>query len=286
LTTQRRFKAVILAAGQGVRIQGVSGHMPKSLLEIGPVSHNNPQKTTFLERQINCLKEAGVTQIVVVVGYNKEKIYEKLDSQSDIMIVENTAPNIAESGSLHSFQFAMNSDFAPLDGVSNTLLLDADIVYEQKMISEYVEKISGTSSLISSNINTDSEEVRIYGEDQQPAFIGKGLTPSLVGNARCIGEATGIVHFAPEDHQLVKEATNWFLGNPFSPTESMEYKGFGPAKKKTEHEDLSQHLMSLRKMDACVVDKDVLFMEVDFENEYQVLKSKYYPQILEADSHL
>lgn len=277
-------KAVILAAGKGVRIQGIAGNTPKSLLEIGKDPFYPEKQTTFLERQIACLKKAGVNKIAVVVGYEKEKIRQRL-AQTDVTIIENLAPDISASGSLHSFQFAVNSEFEPLDGESNTLLLDADIVYEQRVINYYTKQLKQTSTLISPNISHDSEEVKVYGE-KLPFFIGKGLTPLLVNNMKCIGEATGIVHFAPKDHTLVIEVVNWLLGDPKAPKNSMKYKGFGPAKIKTEHEELSQRLMLLGKMECTLLPKEYLFMEVDFDTEYHYMRENFYPKVTQADRHL
>ena len=269
-------KAVILAAGQGSRIHGISAELPKSLLPLGT---NQP---SFLERQIRCLKQAGVEKIAVVVSYHKEKIYNVLQD-TDITIIENTCNDISASGSLHSFQFAINSEFNPLDQTSNVLLLDADIIYEQRVLDYFVSKLNESSVLISPKVQEDSEEVLVYGFNNRPFFQAKGLTPALVGNRPCLGEATGIVHFAPKDHELVREITNWLLGNPLASKDSSAYKGFGPARQKTEHEELSQRLMILDKMEAIILPKDYLFMEVDFASEYQEVVEHFYPMILQAE---
>lgn len=276
-------KAVILAAGRGVRLQQTAGVTPKSLLPLGPSRAGGDDQVTFMERQIQCLQKAGVSEIAVVVGYHKEQMYEKLKNL-DVSIIENEAPDISDSGSLHSFQYASNSSFNPLDSTSQTLLLDADIVYEQKVLSQYVQNLKNTSLLVSPVINTDSEEVRIYGSLQEPQFIGKGLTASMTKQLTCLGEATGIVHFAPEDHSLVKEVMDWLLGDPKAEEGSLKRKGFGAARQETEHEELTQRLMMLGYMEAVLMEEGLLFMEVDFDAEYQEAVHSFYPQVLEADA--
>ena len=59
--------AVILAAGVGSRLGNI---LPKCLIEF-------PNKKTILSHQIELLKEIGIKEIVVVVGFKKEIIMEK-----------------------------------------------------------------------------------------------------------------------------------------------------------------------------------------------------------------
>lgn len=54
-------RAVILAAGRGGRLKGVLGNRPKCLAPVG--------NATLLERQCRALKEAGVDDIAMVVGF-------------------------------------------------------------------------------------------------------------------------------------------------------------------------------------------------------------------------
>ena len=64
-------KAIILAAGKGSRLYPITLNKPKGLLKIG--------NETILDRLIRQFKEAGVSDIVIVIGYQKEKIREHFD---------------------------------------------------------------------------------------------------------------------------------------------------------------------------------------------------------------
>src|SRR3989304_6145179 len=61
---------VILAAGRGNRMEPLSSKLPKPLLPIG----NRP----LITYHIRYLKELGIDEIIIVVGYLKEKIIEYL----------------------------------------------------------------------------------------------------------------------------------------------------------------------------------------------------------------
>jgi 2-aminoethylphosphonate-pyruvate transaminase len=63
-------KAVILAAGDGERLAPITQTLPKALLPIG--------SETILSRQIRQLTAVGVTEVIVVVGYEGEAIREHL----------------------------------------------------------------------------------------------------------------------------------------------------------------------------------------------------------------
>lgn len=72
--------AIIMAAGFGLRSLPLSRIVPKGLYEI--------KGEILIERQIRQLKEAGIGQIIVVVGYLKEK-FDYLKEKYHVIIVEN-----------------------------------------------------------------------------------------------------------------------------------------------------------------------------------------------------
>ncbi len=61
-------KAVILAAGKGTRMKPLTDDMPKAMVLL----HGKP----FLEHVLFSLKQAGIKEAVIVVGYLKEKIMD------------------------------------------------------------------------------------------------------------------------------------------------------------------------------------------------------------------
>ena len=72
--------AIIMAAGFGIRSLPLSRVVPKGLFEV--------KGEVLIERQIRQLKEAGIEQIIVVVGYLKEK-FEYLKEKYQVILVEN-----------------------------------------------------------------------------------------------------------------------------------------------------------------------------------------------------
>ena len=70
LAPYRVTNAVIMAAGMSSRFAPLSYEKPKALL--------NVKGEVLIEREIRQLHEAGITDITLVVGYMKEKMYYQL----------------------------------------------------------------------------------------------------------------------------------------------------------------------------------------------------------------
>jgi len=68
-------KAVILAAGEGTRLNKGWTIVPKPLLEVGD--------KTIIEHVITSLKEAGFTEIIIIIGFMSEHIKEHLRNGVD-----------------------------------------------------------------------------------------------------------------------------------------------------------------------------------------------------------
>ena len=72
--------AIIMAAGFGLRSLPLSRYLPKGLFEV--------RGEILIERQIEQLLESGIKEIIVVVGYLKEK-FAYLKEKYDVIIIEN-----------------------------------------------------------------------------------------------------------------------------------------------------------------------------------------------------
>ena len=58
-------KAIILAAGLGTRLRPMTENTPKALVKVN--------QKPLVEYQIEFLKERGIDEIIIVVGYLKEQ---------------------------------------------------------------------------------------------------------------------------------------------------------------------------------------------------------------------
>ena len=85
--------AMILAAGRGERLRPLTDEMPKALVEINGES--------LLERHLNALAEAGVTTVVINLGWLGEQIVKRVGSGSKFGLQVIYSPeydNVLETG--------------------------------------------------------------------------------------------------------------------------------------------------------------------------------------------
>lgn len=100
--------AVIMAAGISSRFAPISYERPKALI--------NVKGEVLLERQIKQLLEAGINEIIVVVGYKKEQ-FLYLREKYPVIIVENTEYMTRNNNS---------SIYAVRDYLHNTYICSSD----------------------------------------------------------------------------------------------------------------------------------------------------------------
>jgi histidinol-phosphate/aromatic aminotransferase/cobyric acid decarboxylase-like protein/choline kinase len=67
-------RAIILAAGQGTRLRPLTNDVPKGLVRVNGVS--------ILDNALEKLSAVGVEEVVLVVGYRREKIVEEFGSRN------------------------------------------------------------------------------------------------------------------------------------------------------------------------------------------------------------
>jgi len=101
--------AIILAAGFGMRMVPINMETPKAFLEV--------DGETLIERLIKQLRQAGVRDIYVVVGYMKERFEYLMDDYGVQLIVNR---DYAEKNNLHSLALAA-------DHLSNSYVLPCDL---------------------------------------------------------------------------------------------------------------------------------------------------------------
>lgn len=88
-------RAVILAAGAGIRMVPINTEFPKALLQV--------KSEALIERQIKQLNGVGITDITVVVGYLKEK-FEYLIDRYGVNLIYNA--EYFTKNNLHSLSLA------------------------------------------------------------------------------------------------------------------------------------------------------------------------------------
>jgi len=131
-------KAVILAAGQGTRIRSVHGEHPKCLIEV--------DDTTILDRQLEALSSAGINEVAIVIGYEKEQIIAHVTGKhrrhnQKIRFIEN--PAFALTNNIYSLWLA--SDWLRGDSF---VVLNADVIFDPSILKTAVQKYASISMIV------------------------------------------------------------------------------------------------------------------------------------------
>ena len=114
-------KAVILAAGEGKRLRPFTETMPKVMLPVA----NKP----ILEYIVDAVKNCGIDEIIIVVGYKKEVIMEYFKNYKDCKITYVTQEN--HLGTAHALLQAKHK----LD--DTFIVLSGDNIIDQESIEQF-----------------------------------------------------------------------------------------------------------------------------------------------------
>ena len=109
---------VILAAGMAKRLRPLTDTKPKCLLEVGG--------KTLLQRTVDAMSSAGITDFLVVTGYRANMIRDFLGS-SRISYIDN--PDYVHNNNIFSLWLAMQE----LHG-QEVLLMDSDILCDPEAV--------------------------------------------------------------------------------------------------------------------------------------------------------
>jgi len=169
-------KAVILSAGFGSRIRPLTDNNPKTLLSVGGI--------TILERMLTSIQSCGIDEIVVVVGYQHERIETFVCNKFPELNVRFVVNNrYGETNTGYSLmlaeEFMAGSSFVKFDG---------DVVFDEKVLRRLLASAEENCLCIDRNIQLESEEVKIVlDSDIRIIRVGKDIAPS-----DAIGESIGI----------------------------------------------------------------------------------------------
>lgn len=171
-------RAIILAAGYGMRMVPINMEMPKALLEING--------EVMIERVIRQLNEAGINDIYVVVGFMKEK-FEYLIDDFGVKLIINT--EYGKKNNLYSLWKATKKTGT----LSNTYIIPSDIWCEKNPFSQY----ETYSWYMVSDLIDDDSDVRVNRKNELVRSKAAGNT--MIGISYLAGEEADEVYSRIEE---------------------------------------------------------------------------------------
>jgi L-glutamine-phosphate cytidylyltransferase len=178
-------KAIILAAGKGTRLNGVE-LKPKCLFEVAG--------RTLLDRQISAITEARISEIVIVLGFEAERI-RRLCGDNVSFVINS---RFEETSSLYSLWLAREH---LLDGF---VVLNCDVLFHPQLLTKLLTAPFADALLVDfvdEHSRLGEEEMKVKVSDGRVVDIRKDLDPTEAD-----GENVGIVKFSAEGaKRLVEE---------------------------------------------------------------------------------
>lgn len=234
-------KAIILAAGKGTRLNGVD-LKPKCLFEVGG--------QTLLDRQISALTEAQINDIVLVLGFEAERI--RRHCPPNISFVTNA--RFEETSSLYSLWLAREH---LLDGF---VVLNCDVLFHPQLLAKLIASPFEDALLVDfANRQLGDEEMKVKVSDGRVIDIRKDMDPSEAD-----GENVGIVKFGREGAKRLIEAMDSIISRG-------QERDWAPRAFREFATRFPLHAISTA---------DYPWIEIDFPEDYRKAKDEIYPRIL------
>ncbi len=155
-------QAVILAAGMGKRLKELTSNATKCMVEVNGV--------TMISRALNQLDRLGLNKIVMVVGYEGEKLKDYVKSiplDTPVEFIENDI--YYKTNNIYSLYLARQ---ALLD--DDTLLLESDLIFEDAVLDKIVNDPYPSLALVAKFESwMDGTVVTLDEENNIKSFLGK-----------------------------------------------------------------------------------------------------------------
>jgi 2-aminoethylphosphonate-pyruvate transaminase len=234
--------AVILAAGLGSRLNNRLKEKPKGFIEMGD--------QTLIERSIAILMKHGIKNVIIGSGFRSE-FYEKISQQDDtISCFKN--PMYQDSGSFYTFynmRELLNGDI---------LLLESDILYEERAISALVKHVKNDVILASGRTYSSDE---VFIETDRENYL-KILSKDISKLSKVDGELVGISRISRETYRSLFK---WAANN----------------EKLARHIHYEDAIAQNCKTNPIYIEtiRDLIWTEIDTENHYENARDNILPKI-------
>ncbi|MGA2396670.1 MAG: phosphocholine cytidylyltransferase family protein [Steroidobacteraceae bacterium] len=176
-------RAIILAAGRGQRLQQPEDQqVPKCLLRFGGKS--------LLERHLLALRDCGVAEVVLALGFKRELIEAELERMKVVPRTEIVINPAFELGSVLTVHTAAE----PLGRGGDVLLMDADVLYHTRILQALVSGERAMNRvLMDREFEPGDEPVKLCLRGGAPVELRKRVPTDLEYDS--IGESVGFFRF-------------------------------------------------------------------------------------------
>ncbi|MGH8781986.1 NTP transferase domain-containing protein [Paraburkholderia sp.] len=245
-------RAIILAAGLGLRLQQPAGEQfPKCLLRFDGM--------TLLERHLQMLDAAGVDDVVLALGFQPETVEKELQRINwphKVEIVLNPRFDLGSVLTVHTVADALTRG-------GDVLLMDADVLYDERILSALVAGETTNRLLIDRDFETGDEPVKLCLKDGVPVELRKQLAVNLEYDT--IGESVGFFRFREETARRFAQIVAGYIDS---------------GRANLPHEEAVRDLLLERSQVFDTADvTGAPWIEIDFQNDVDRATREILPQL-------
>lgn len=246
-------RAIILAAGLGLRLQQQAGdQFPKCLLQFEGV--------TLLERHLQLLEEAGVTEVVLALGFQPELVeaeLKRINWPHKVEVVMNPRFDLGSVLTVHRTAEALTRG-------GDVLLMDADVLYDERVFAPLVAgEAPANRLLIDRDFEAGDEPVKLCIENGVPVELRKQVAAGLKYDT--IGESVGFFRFDEKTAARLADIV-------------ADYVNTGRAK--MPHEEAVRDLLLEKRHVFDIADvTGAPWIEIDFPNDVTRAADEVLPQL-------
>ena len=241
-------RGIILAAGKGSRLNGTTGNSPKCLIDVGG--------RTLIERQIDTLRAAGISDIVVVVGCQQHRVRRVCGKT--VSYIENR--RYAETNSLYSLWMARPLLY------EGFVVLNCDVLFHPALLQDLLTSRHENALLLGYR----EADQPLFGEEEMKVKVRHGRVADMsktMDPAEADGENLGIVKFGARGAAALADTMDRIVAQgalrEWAPRAFAEF---------AQHHPL--HAIGTRGLP---------WIEIDFPEDYERAIAEVLPQI-ESDA--
>ena len=153
-------QALILAAGMGSRLKDLTADNTKCMVKVNGV--------TMIERMLNQLENKAFSKIIIVTGYEGQKLIdfiETLDISTPIEFINN--PIYDQTNNIYSLWLAKDKLLE-----EDTVLLESDLIFEDSILDALLDDSRPTLALVDKYESwMDGTVVQLDEDDSISAFV-------------------------------------------------------------------------------------------------------------------
>lgn len=151
-------KAIILAAGIGMRLKPITNNLPKCLIDINGAN--------ILERMIKSLIQNNIKELIIVTGHCSDRIEDFVKKKFPDLNVEFIFNEKFEStNNIYSLWMARDK----LD--NNFIQMDSDIICDNRILKNLIESKHSNCLAIDSSVKLSDEDMKVKIDNKNRVLV-------------------------------------------------------------------------------------------------------------------